>query len=98
MFMVYTLLMRIFICLSILAALASCNSLRKFPDVDLCTAIAGDPSYGYCISYYAASNRDYEITQAQIFRGKYIMISPKHFGEIQNYVEYLKKQAETRCR
>ncbi len=84
--------------LGTLFALASCNSIRKAPDVDFCSAIPGDPSYAFCVSYYPESNREYEITQQQIFRGKYIMLSPKHFGELQGYVEYLRKQAESRCK
>lgn len=78
--------------------LSSCASLKPFPDVDYCSGIDAEEDYAYCISYYEESNREYQVPSAEVFRRGYIMVSPKHYGEIRKYILYLQKQAEERCK
>lgn len=81
--------------------LTSCNSLKKPPDVDLCSLVWNgtlEASYGYCISYYQESNREYRIPAAELFQKKYIAISPDHYQQELKYIDYLTFQARKRCR
>lgn len=85
--------------ISFALAISSCNTLRKFPEkVDLCSAVKGNPNYVFCVSYYSNSNREYRLSQQEIFDRRYIMVSPEHYGEIRKYVEYLKGEASRRCK
>lgn len=84
-----------------LVVLSGCNSIRKFPDVDLCSAVKNgslSQSYAYCVSYDPNSNREYRKPAEAVFKERYIMISADHFGQVKKHVEYLKKQAEKRCK
>ena len=78
--------------------LSGCNSLKPFPKIDICAGINEDGrQYGYCIPYHAGEKPDYEVSPQVIFEKGYIMVSPKHYGEIRKYVEYLRKRAEESC-
>lgn len=79
--------------------LSSCGSIKKFPDVDFCSAVKeGDKNYAYCVSYYPESNREYEVPADEVFSKKYFMVSPKHYQMIRKYVAYLQAEAEKRCK
>jgi broad specificity polyphosphatase/5'/3'-nucleotidase SurE len=80
------------------AVLSGCANLKPFPKVDFCSGVDDNgKQYAYCIPYYAGEKPEYELDSDVIFKKGYIMISPKHYGEVRKYIEYLKKQAEDRC-
>jgi chromosome segregation ATPase len=81
--------------------LGSCRNLKPYPDVDTGTLIFRqdiEHSYGYFLSDKEESNREYRIPAEQLFRDKYICTSPEHYGERVRYIEYLKRQAQKRCK
>jgi hypothetical protein len=80
-------------------ACASCNTLKKPPPYDLCSAVWRqnlEESYGFCLP--SGDGKEYRISSSKIFQEKYVMISVDDYGEIRAYVEYLKRQAEKRCK
>ena len=91
--------MRSVILFALAVALSACGTIKPPPDVDLCTGVynAGKP-YAYCLSYHASSNREYKLTEEQVFKDKMIMISPDHYGEALKYIEYLHSEAKRRCK
>lgn len=82
-------------------ALSACGArgIKPLPDIDWCAGIKdGDTRYAYCVSVYESSNREYRRTPNQVIDQGYIMISPKHYAELQKYMEYLEVQAKRRCK
>lgn len=91
--------MRFAILFVLVAALSACGTIKPPPDVDLCTGVwNGGKPYAYCVSYHAKSNREYRLTEAQVFQDKMIMVSPDHYGEALKYIEYLHDEASRRCK
>lgn len=79
-------------------ALSGCGTVKPFPDVDYCTGIAGTPDYAYCVSYYEKSNREYRLTNKEVFTKNMIMVTPEAYGAIEKYIGYLTQEASKRCK
>lgn len=81
------------------ALISSCASIPPPPDVDLCTMIYDKSgNYFYCEPYFYEGRAGYEIHSDTAAKQKYFSISPKHFGEMQKWVNRLESEAKRRCK
>ncbi len=80
--------------------LVSCNgSLPAVPDIDLCGAIdTGNiaTDYVYCRGY-VNRNRKYRFSAREAFQKRMIMISPQHYGDLNIYINEMKRAAQQHC-
>lgn len=71
------------------------------PDIDLGTYVwAGsiEKSYGYFEPLFYEGREGYSKTSEQLAREKYMLMSTRHYSELQSYVELLEREIKRRCK
>lgn len=94
-------LLKAFACVVVLS---SCSKLVKDyppPDVDLGTFVWGgsaEASFGYFEPLFYEGREGYSLWAEDLAKKKYFLMSVRHYGEIQKYIETLERAATERCK
>ena len=91
--------MRLSVWFSVSLFLSACKSTApQFPHIDWCQGVNEDGKrFAECVSAYASDKRDYEVGRYTIFDEGYIMISRKHYLQLDKFRSDTEKWAEKYC-
>lgn len=94
-------LLKVFVVGVLLNSCGKIQSEYPAPDIDLGVMIwTGDlqSSKGYFEPLFYESRDAYEVQLSELAKRRYFLMSPKHYGELQKYIETLEMVAKERCK